>query len=64
MSKEYRFYVHSLVNVYVFDTYENAFKTACELAESDEFIMFYDCIKDFCIHHIDELVTYNENMKI
>lgn len=64
MSKDCRFYVHSLVNVYLYETYENAYKKACELAVSDEFILFYDCIKDFCIHHIDELVSYNENMQI
>ena len=64
MSKEYRFYVHSVCNVYVTEDYETAYSRVCELATSDEFMFFYDSIKDICIYHIDELIAYYENMQI
>lgn len=64
MSKEYRFYIHSLVNVYVTEDYSAAYSRACELAASNEFVLYYDSEKDLCIYHIDELTAYHENMQI
>lgn len=64
MSREYRYYIHSLVSVYVTEDYATAYSRACELAASDEFILFYDIVKGLCIHHIDELTAYNENLKV
>ena len=64
MSKGYHYYIHSLVSVYVTDNYLSAYSRACDLAASDEFILFFDSEKQLCIHHIDELTAYNENMKV
>lgn len=60
----YRYFVHSLTDIYVSNDYNSAYSRACELAATSDFILFYDRIKGICIHHIDELTAYNENMKV
>ena len=64
MSAPFRFYIHNLINVYATNDYSTAYSIACQMAVNNEFILFFDSVKHLCIHHIDVLTAYNENMKV
>ena len=57
MKATYRFYIHSMTDVYVTDNYDIAVDIALDMADRDNsFILFYDSEKGRCIHHIDDLI--------
>lgn len=64
MSKDYRYYIHSQVSVYITDDFDTAYTKACYLSLSGEFMFFYDSETDTIIPHIDSLTAYNENTKV
>lgn len=65
MKPTYRFYIHSMTDIYVTDDYRTAYDIALDMSGRDNsFILFYDSVKGICIHHIDELIAYHENMAI